>query len=141
MKRGIARKVALGLALAATAFLCHASERLRDLSTRSLALGRGPEPVPLSELARWSVGLGGPPSLDSCMNRLRQIDGATQEWALEHNVTKDAPVTWQDIAPYLHTDGLWCPNGGAYHLSTVNQHPTCSFRGHALPPDVPIDSK
>src|SRR5215471_11587618 len=127
MKRGIARKIGLGLALAATAFLCNASVTLRDYSARSLSFGPGPEPTPLRQLALWAVGWGCPPSYDACINRLRQIEGAKWCWALEHGITNDVPITWSNIAPYLKRDHLWCPAGGTYRLGTLNEKPKCNI--------------
>ncbi len=69
-----------------------------------------------------------------CINNLRQLDGAKQQWALEHNQTAVAVPTPQDLAPYLNANALpSCPAGGAYTLNALNQSPTCSVPGHALP--------
>jgi len=72
--------------------------------------------------------------LNACINNLRQIDAAKQEWALENNRTASAVPTAQDLLPYL-TDGLFpvCPAGGVYTINAVGVLPTCSIPGHALP--------
>jgi chromosome segregation ATPase len=71
--------------------------------------------------------------LVECINNLRLLDGAKQQWALEHNKTADAVPTAQDVAPYLAGNRLpVCPAGGAYTLNAMNQLPTCSVQGHAL---------
>lgn len=72
---------------------------------------------------------------NACINSLRQIDGAKQQWALEKNKTGDAVPTVRDLLPYLK-DGIFpvCPAGGAYSLNTVDAIPTCTIQGHALPP-------
>jgi DNA repair exonuclease SbcCD ATPase subunit len=68
-----------------------------------------------------------------CVNNLRQLDAAKQQWALEHNKTAEAVPTVLDVAPYLAGNILpVCPAGGAYTLNAVNQLPTCSVTGHAL---------
>ena len=82
-----------------------------------------------------------------CRFVLVQIDGATQQWALEHNQKSGAVPTWSDIRPYLPefvklgTNGVpLCPEGGRYTLGRVNMHgeegtlPTCSIGGpnHSL---------
>ena len=36
-----------------------------------------------------------------CIDNLRQIDGAKQEWALEHNITPKETPNSVDIQPYL----------------------------------------
>ena len=71
---------------------------------------------------------------NACINNLRQIDGAKQQWALENRKTETAIPTAQDIAPYLK-DGLIpvCPATGQYTLNAVNLLPTCSVAGHTLP--------
>ena len=70
---------------------------------------------------------------NDCINNLRQIDGAIQQWALENKKTVNDVVTAKDIAPYLKDGGPKCPAGGTYKLSTVAAVPTCTIPGHALP--------
>jgi hypothetical protein len=72
-------------------------------------------------------------AMNACINNLRQIDGAIQQWALENQKSANSPVTAQDITPYLKNGFPSCPAGGTYTLSTVGQMPTCSIPGHALP--------
>ena len=70
----------------------------------------------------------------ACINNLRQIDGAKQQWALEQKKTAQSPVTANDLAPYFRNNVMpACPAGGVYTLNTVAVPPTCSFPGHALP--------
>lgn len=72
-------------------------------------------------------------ALNTCINNLRQIDGAKQQWALENQKTADAQPTLQDLTPYLK-DGVFpaCPAAGKYVINTVGVVPTCSAAGHAL---------
>jgi len=70
-------------------------------------------------------------ALARCVNNLRQLDAAKQQWALEHNRTVDSIPTPQELAPYLVIPV--CPAGGAYTLNAVNSKPTCSIPGHVLP--------
>lgn len=68
-----------------------------------------------------------------CIANLRQLDGATQQWALENRKQANSPVTLQDILPYLRDkSAIKCPAGGAYNLSTVSAVPTCTIPGHVL---------
>lgn len=70
-----------------------------------------------------------------CINILRNIDGATQSWALDNaKSTNDAP-TWDDVRAYLSRDGKIpsCPQGGKYTLGRKGTPPTCSYPGHRLP--------
>lgn len=75
---------------------------------------------------------------NACMNNLRQIDAAKQQWALEKNKPVTAIPTVQDIAPYIKLDANGnipgCPSGGTYTLNAVGELPTCSVPGHVLPP-------
>ena len=72
---------------------------------------------------------------NTCINNLRQIDGAKQQWALEKNKAVDAVPTVKDLLPYLK-DGIFpaCPDGGTYSINSVDALPTCSVTGHALTP-------
>jgi prepilin-type N-terminal cleavage/methylation domain-containing protein len=92
---------------------------------------------------------------NACINNLRQIDGAMQQWALEGKLAANAAVTYPDISPYLKS-AVTCPAGGAgatfgssYTISTVDVKPTCQIGGdggsasitdvtqqHILPPDT-----
>jgi prepilin-type N-terminal cleavage/methylation domain-containing protein len=79
---------------------------------------------------------------NACINNLRQMDGAAQEWALEYKQQSGASVGTADITPYikLTTTGQLppCPGGGSYNATwTVDTHPACSLSwatpAHALP--------
>ena len=81
---------------------------------------------------------------NSCINNLRQIFGATQQWALEYRKAPSAPVTFTDIQPYLR-DAVVCPAGGpsatfasTYSLVDVTNFPTCLILPsvHVLAPDT-----
>src|SRR6186713_828664 len=73
------------------------------------------------------------PQFGTCINGLRHIDGAKQQWALEHKLTTNALPTMADLLPYLTrnaSDDLgWfrCPSGGTYTIGRVADAPTCSF--------------
>jgi regulatory protein YycI of two-component signal transduction system YycFG len=71
---------------------------------------------------------------NACINNLRQIDAAKQQWALEKNKTADAVPIEQDLLPYFK-DGVFpaCPSGGVYAINAVGEVPTCSIPGHVLP--------
>ena len=36
-----------------------------------------------------------------CINNLRQIDSAKNQYALEHGVTNGTPLTWENLCPYI----------------------------------------
>jgi prepilin-type N-terminal cleavage/methylation domain-containing protein len=68
---------------------------------------------------------------NACINNLRQIDGAIQQWALEMNQAPSATVNSTICQPYLGrgANGAWptCPAGGSYTLNSVADKPTCSL--------------
>jgi len=74
---------------------------------------------------------------NACINNLRQIDGAKNEFALEKGKAIGTPVTEADIKPYIKLDANGnlpkCPAGGKYTIGKVGEPPTCSIPGHALP--------
>lgn len=73
---------------------------------------------------------------NTCINHLRQIDAAKQQWALENNKPANAIPTAADIAPYLKLDANGnipgCPSGGTYTIGAVDELPMCSIPGHTL---------
>jgi hypothetical protein len=72
--------------------------------------------------------------LNLCINNLRIIDGAKQQWALEKQKAPGALMTAADLAPYFKGNALpACPAGGIYTLNPVNLAPICSIPGHAIP--------
>jgi hypothetical protein len=71
---------------------------------------------------------------NACINNLRQIDAAENQWALENNKTKDAVPTAQELSPFLKGgfESLHCPAGGTYTTGPVGEGPTCSIPEHKL---------
>jgi prepilin-type N-terminal cleavage/methylation domain-containing protein len=77
---------------------------------------------------------------NACINNLRQIDGAAQTWALEHNKTSSDTYSLTSILPYVRLDSNGnlpgCPASGTYAPgSCVSNPPTCTLStvGHKLP--------
>ena len=70
---------------------------------------------------------------NACINNLRQIDAAKQQWALEKGKQATDVPTWDDLKPYLGRIPH-CPAGGTYTINAVGQPPQCSVPGHVLPP-------
>ncbi len=77
---------------------------------------------------------------NACINNLRQIDGAIQEWALELKKGPSSTVTETDVTPYLK-NSVVCPSGGtafsdSYTVSDVSAQPACKKQPltHHLPP-------
>jgi prepilin-type N-terminal cleavage/methylation domain-containing protein len=77
----------------------------------------------------------------TCINNLRQIDAAVQQWAMElKKAPGDVPAV-TDILPYMkHV--VACPSGGtdisdSYTLPAVTNQPTCNLApDHVLPPNT-----
>ena len=83
---------------------------------------------------------------NTCINNLRQIDGAKQQWAMETRQSGTALPVETDIGPYLGRAGttanIVCPSAGStatfatsYAINPVTNAPTCltpGVIGHAL---------
>ena len=65
------------------------------------------------------------PAMNYCVNNLRQLDGAKQQWALENRRITGDSVTWDDVKPYLKMP-IVCSRGGTYILGRVGELPRCS---------------
>ena len=86
-----------------------------------------PEPAPDQSAAMAA-------QLNTCINNLRQIDAAKQQWALENSKTDDDIPTALELLPYFRDDVFpVCPAGGTYTINAVGVLPTCSIPGHVLP--------
>jgi hypothetical protein len=71
-----------------------------------------------------------------CVNNLRNIDGAKQNWYLENGRPANRQPTWDDIVPWLadgtnHSVMLKCPDGGVYSLGKLGESPKCSYPEHS----------
>jgi prepilin-type N-terminal cleavage/methylation domain-containing protein len=77
---------------------------------------------------------------NACINNLRQVDGAKQQWALENKQTSAAVPVEADIAPYVGRDAaavaitFVCPAGGnaatfgsSYTINAVSTAPVCKI--------------
>ena len=87
---------------------------------------------------------------NTCINNLRLIDGAIQQWALENGKNSTDTITTAilqtSLTTYLGRGGtgqingsgsgaVKCPSSGTYAATTVNNKPTCTQTalGHVLP--------
>jgi prepilin-type N-terminal cleavage/methylation domain-containing protein len=75
---------------------------------------------------------------NACINNLRQIDGAKQQWALENKqVSTVAAPNLSVIQPYLGrgTAGTvpTCPASGIYTINDLTTAPSCTVANHVLP--------
>lgn len=69
---------------------------------------------------------------NACINNLRMIDAAKQQWALEKGKQSTDVPAMEDLKPYLPRIPH-CPAGGTYTINAVGQPPVCSIPDHQLP--------
>jgi hypothetical protein len=88
------------------------------------------------------IGYHSEPGLTTaCINNLRQIDAAANQFALENHLTNGDRINFpSDLTPYIKLDSKGnipsCPMGGAYHLGRVGKAPTCSLSTTVTPAHV-----
>ena len=87
---------------------------------------------------------------NACINNLRQIDGAKQQYALENRLQGNATCGQTELTPYLGRGGntvsnIVCPSGGtgidfaaSYTLNVITTAPVCQIvasgpQAHVLP--------
>jgi prepilin-type N-terminal cleavage/methylation domain-containing protein len=80
---------------------------------------------------------------NACINNLRQIDGAVNQFALEAKLVTGATVNFpNDLTPYIKLNATSsippCPAGGSYSVNAVGTTPACNLGntvtpGHYLP--------
>lgn len=66
---------------------------------------------------------------NACINNLRLIESAKDQWAIEENKPTGAEVTAEDIQEYIRNGIPVCPDGGTYTLGTVGNNAECSVHG------------
>jgi prepilin-type N-terminal cleavage/methylation domain-containing protein len=80
---------------------------------------------------------------NACINNLRQIDAAANQFALEQHKTTGGAISYpNDLTPYIKLNVVGsipgCPAGGTYTEAVIGTSPTCSLAntvtpGHFLP--------
>jgi prepilin-type N-terminal cleavage/methylation domain-containing protein len=78
---------------------------------------------------------------NACINNLRQIDAAANQFALEKGKTSgSAIVLTTDLTPYIKLNSAGsippCPAGGAYTLTVVGTNPVCSLGSTVTPSHI-----
>ena len=81
---------------------------------------------------------------NACINNMRQIDAAVNEWALETGKkTGDGPAgLTTDLTPYIKLNSASsippCPAQGTYTVAKVGENPqvTCSVGTSVTPPHI-----
>jgi len=72
---------------------------------------------------------------NACINNLRQIDGAKEQWALENKKSAGSTTTDAQVNTYIKGGAPNCPGGGTYTYNVVDTNPGCSLAasaGHSL---------
>lgn len=65
-----------------------------------------------------------------CINNLRTIDMAKEQWALVNAKENGTPVDESSLKEYmLGGSAPACPKGGAYTYNAIGQSPECSVHG------------
>jgi hypothetical protein len=78
---------------------------------------------------------------NSCINNLRQIDAAANQFALENGKTNGAAIHFpDDLTPYIRLNSQGkipsCPAGGVYSINSVGEIPACSLGTTVTPAHV-----
>jgi prepilin-type N-terminal cleavage/methylation domain-containing protein len=75
----------------------------------------------------------------TCINNLRQIDSAAQQFAFEQRKRSGQSINYpDDLTPYIKLNANSsippCPASGSYTCDTVGTPPACSLSASATPP-------
>lgn len=90
-----------------------------------------------AKVAEWGARVfGWKTPKQECIQNLKYIDGAIQQWALENKkaATDTYSLTDPDVLKYLRGSVLpLCPRGGKYSAAKqVHPPPLCTIPGHTL---------
>ncbi len=68
---------------------------------------------------------------NACVNNLRQIDSAKEQYAMAENLADNADVTPHlgAINAYMRGGAPSCPANGTYTYNNIGSAPTCSVGG------------
>ena len=64
-----------------------------------------------------------------CINNLRQLDAAKEQWALATNAAQGADPDHAGVMEYIRGGSVTCPQGGTYELNAIGTSPACSVHG------------
>ena len=72
--------------------------------------------------------------MNACINNLRTIDAAKNQWVLDKDKKGGDTPTESDLLPYFKNHQMpHCIAGGVYLIGAVTNLPTCSIPEHKLP--------
>ena len=69
---------------------------------------------------------------NACINNLRQIDGAKEQWALETKKSDGDLIVPSEVDAYIKGGSPKCPAGGTYRYGKLGDNPACTIKGHSL---------
>jgi len=79
---------------------------------------------------------------NACINNMRQLDAAVNQWALEQKKTTGATPGVTDVTPYIKLNAANslppCPAGGTYSFAAIGTLPsiTCNLGSSVSPPHL-----
>ena len=79
---------------------------------------------------------------NACINNMRQLDAAVNQFALENKKTTGYQPVTVDVTPYIKLNAANslppCPAGGTYSYATIGTLPsiTCSLGSTVTPPHL-----
>ncbi len=67
----------------------------------------------------------------ACINNLRLIEAAKDQWAIENNLPTGAVVQAEEISDYIRGGiaSIKCPANGVYTFGVIDDEPFCSIHG------------
>jgi len=78
---------------------------------------------------------------NACINNLRQINDASDQFAIATGKTTGQSVSLNlDLTPYIKLNATGklpaCPANGSYDIEAIGEHPTCSLGNNVTPAHV-----
>jgi prepilin-type N-terminal cleavage/methylation domain-containing protein len=73
---------------------------------------------------------------NACIQNLKQIDGAKEQWALESKKAPGAAVVDAEVDAYIKGGRPICPASGTYAYGAIGENPTCTVATHTLTPSA-----
>ena len=70
--------------------------------------------------------------MNVCINNLRQLTGAKDQWAMENAKRETDPVVITEVAAYMKNGIPTCPSSGRYEFTIVQTGATCTIQGHIM---------
>lgn len=72
---------------------------------------------------------------NACINNMRQVESAKEQWALENSKTTGDTITTTEAGAYIKGGYPTCPASGTYTIGVIGTDISCSksAEGHVLP--------